>query len=39
MENDGVLQLREEIGAYNTVFNDTKEDIEPLNAYFGDVIP
>ena len=38
IENDSELQLREETGIYNTVFDGKKENIEPLNAYFGDVI-
>jgi hypothetical protein len=38
-ENDGELHLREETGTYNTVFDGKKEDIDPLNAYFRDVIP
>lgn len=31
LENDGELQLREEAGTYNVVFDGTKEDIGPLN--------
>jgi putative transposase len=38
IENDGELQLREERGTYNIVFDGKKEDIAPLNAYFLDVI-
>jgi len=35
---DGELQLREETGTYNNVFDGKKEDIGPLNAYFWEVI-
>lgn len=38
IENDGELQLREERGTYNVVFDGKKEDIAPSNAYFWDII-
>lgn len=38
LEKDGELQLREETGTYNNVFDGKKEDIGPLNAYFLEVI-
>ena len=34
LENDGALQLGEEKGTYNAVFDAKKDDIGPLNAYF-----
>jgi putative transposase len=37
LEKDGALQLRENMGTYNAVFDSKKEDIGALNAYFWDV--
>jgi hypothetical protein len=33
LENDGELQLQEEMGTYNSFFDGKKEDIGPLNSY------
>ena len=38
LEKDGDLQLREEMGPYNAVFDVKNEDIGPLNGYFWEVI-
>ena len=37
LEKDRTLQLRENLGTYNAVFDNKKEDIGSLNAYFWDI--